>query len=395
MGGDPKAAAGLPFLDEEHISLREEVSRWAGEHLPSLSQEADVDLACRRLVRDLGRAGWLRYVVGGREYGGVAEGIDVRSVCLIRETLAYHSSLAEFAFAMQGLGSGPISLYGTQAQRRRYLPRVVAGEAVAAFALSEPGAGSDAAALECRAYPDGDGYVLEGEKTWISNGGIADFYVVFARTDGEGPGGISAFIVDAEVPGLRVKERIQAIAPHPLAHLVLEGCRVAREQVLGGIGEGFRIAMATLDLFRISVAAAALGFARRALEEATRYALQRRMFGTTLARMQLTRARLAQMVVDLEAATLLTYRAAWLRDRGFRVTKEAAMAKVFATERAQAIIDGAVQMMGGLGVKGGEVVESLFRAIRPLRIYEGASEIQWLIIAREVLREYGEEVGVR
>jgi acyl-CoA dehydrogenase len=291
---------------------------------------------------------------------------------------------------MQGLGSGAISLFGSDEQKRAWLPRVAAGQAIAAFALSEPEAGSDVAAMQCAAVADAEGYVLDGEKTWISNGGIADFYVVFART-GEQPGarGISAFIVPAGTPGLSIAERIDVMAPHPLARLRFDGCRVPKSALVGAPGQGFKVAMATLDVFRTSVAAAALGFARRALDEALARAAARKMFGKTLADFQLTQARLAQMATGIDAAALLTYRAAWLRDQGKRVTKEAAMAKLTATETAQQVIDSALQMFGGLGVVSGQPVESLYREIRALRIYEGASEVQQLIIARELLGEQG------
>jgi len=338
-------------------------------------------------VRALGRDGWLRHAVAGAAHGGMGEVIDTRAVCLIRETLARHSGLADFAFAMQGLGSGAISLHGTPAQRDRYLAPVAAGEAIAAFALSEPDAGSDVAAMACAARAEGDDYVLDGEKTWISNGGIADFYVVFART-GEAPGarGITAFIVDADAPGLEIAERIEVIAPHPLARLRFDACRVPASRRLGAAGEGFKVAMRTLDVFRTSVAAAALGFARRALDEALARATTRRMFGGVLADFQLTQSKLARMATAIDGAALLTYRAAWQRDRGGRVTREAAMAKMTATENAQRVIDDAVQLFGGLGVVSGQPVERLYRDIRALRIYEGATEVQQLIIARELLR---------
>ena len=306
----------------------------------------------------------------------------------MRETLARHSGLADFAFAMQGLGSGAISLAGTPAQRQRWLPRVARGEAIAAFALSEPEAGSDVAALSCTARAEGDAYVLDGEKTWISNGGIADFYVVFARS-GEQPGsrGISAFIVEAGTPGFEIAERIDVIAPHPLARLRFTACRIPASQRIGAAGEGFKIAMRTLDVFRTSVAAAALGFARRALDEALQRTTKRKMFGGVLADFQLTQAKLAQMATTIDSAALLTYRAAWQRDQGQNVTREAAMAKMVATEGAQQVIDAAVQLFGGLGVTHGVAVESLYREIRALRIYEGATEVQQLIIARELLKQ--------
>jgi len=331
--------------------------------------------------------GWLRHAIGG-----AGAPIDTRALCLIRETLARHNGLADFAFAMQGLGSGALSLFGTEAQRERYLPRVARGEAIAAFALSEPDAGSDVAALRCTARLEGDAYVLDGDKTWISNGGIADFYVVFART-GEAPGarGIGAFVVDADTPGFTIAERLAVIAPHPLARLRFEGCRVPAAQRIGAAAQGFKVAMATLDVFRTSVAAAALGFARRAFDDALAHATQRRMFGQTLADFQLTQAKLAQMATHIDASALLTYRAAWQRDRGGKVTKEAAMAKMTATESAQQVIDAAVQMFGGLGVTSGHPAERLYREIRALRIYEGATEVQQLIIARELLRAAKEE----
>jgi acyl-CoA dehydrogenase len=374
-----------PFFEARHGELARELDAWATQHI-SMAHGHDVDAACRALVVKLGEAGWLRHAIGGAQYGGAGAAIDTRAICLIRETLARHSGLADFAFAMQGLGSGAISLFGSEAQKARYLPQVAAGRAIAAFALSEPEAGSDVAAMACAATRDGDDYVLDGEKTWISNGGIADFYVLFART-GEQPGarGISAFIVDAGTPGFEIAERIDVIAPHPLARLRFAGCRVPAAQRIGAAGQGFKVAMATLDVFRTSVAAAALGFARRALDEALARAASRKMFGKTLADFQLTQAKLAQMATGIDAAALLTYRAAWLRDGGARVTKEAAMAKLTATETAQQVIDAALQMFGGLGVVSGQPVESLYREIRALRIYEGASEVQQLIIARELL----------
>jgi acyl-CoA dehydrogenase len=322
-------------------------------------------------------------------WGGRLPQIDSRSICILRETLARHDGLADFAFAMQGLGSGAISLAGSDALREHYLPRVAGGRAIAAFALSEPEAGSDVAAMACAAKADGDDYVLDGEKTWISNGGIADFYCVFART-GEAPGarGISAFLVDADTPGLSISERIDVIAPHPLATLRFDGCRIPASRRLGAAGQGFKIAMMTLDIFRASVAAAALGFARRALDEALSRATSRRMFGQTLGDLQLTQAALGDMACQVDAAALLTYRAAWMRDvKGLRTTREAAMAKMAATESAQWVIDRALQMFGGAGVVSGTPIEKLYREIRALRIYEGATEVQKLIIARELLKD--------
>jgi acyl-CoA dehydrogenase len=376
-----------PFLEPRHAALEQALDAWAAQHIAH-SHADDVDAACRLLVRQLGEGGWLRHAIGGTAHGGVGDSIDTRAICLIRETLARHNGLADFAFAMQGLGSGAISLFGSEANRADYLPRVARGEAIAAFALSEPQAGSDVAAMQCAAVLDGDHYVLNGEKTWISNGGIANFYVVFART-GEQPGarGISAFIVDADTPGLTIAERINVIAPHPLARLRFENCRVPASKRLGDAGQGFKVAMATLDVFRTSVAAAALGFARRALDEALAHATRRQMFGQVLADFQLTQAKLAEMATGIDTSALLTYRAAWQRDQGGKVTKEAAMAKLHATETAQQVIDAALQMFGGLGVVSGQVVETLYREIRALRIYEGATEVQQLIIARELLKE--------
>ncbi|MFS2018086.1 acyl-CoA dehydrogenase family protein [Massilia sp. CT11-108] len=381
-----KSYLDWPFFDGRHVDLEAALDEWAAAHVRDL-HGTDVDADCRRLVRMLGEGGWLRHAIGG-----AGSPIDTRAICLIRETLARHNGLADFAFAMQGLGSGALSLFGTEAQRERYLPRVARGGAIAAFALSEPDAGSDVAALRCSARLEEDAYVLDGEKTWISNGGIADFYVVFART-GEAPGarGISAFVVDADTPGFTIAERIAVIAPHPLARLRFEGCRVPAAQRIGAAGQGFKVAMATLDVFRTSVAAAALGFARRAFDDALAHATRRRMFGQTLADFQLTQAKLAQMATHIDASALLTYRAAWQRDRGGKVTKEAAMAKMTATESAQRVIDAAVQMFGGLGVTSGHPAERLYREIRALRIYEGATEVQQLIIARELLREAKEE----
>ena len=374
-----------PFFEDRHRELARSLDTWATQNVPH-AHGRDVDAECRALVRWLGAAGWLRHAIGGPH--GAAPAIDTRAICLIRETLARHSGLADFAFAMQGLGSGAISLQGTPQQKERYLPRVANGEAIAAFALSEPEAGSDVAALQCAARVEGDHAVLDGEKTWISNGGIADFYVVFART-GEAPGarGISAFIVEAGTPGFEIAERIEVIAPHPLARLRFSNCRIALSQRIGEAGEGFKVAMRTLDVFRTSVAAAALGFARRARDEALARATARRMFNQRLADFQLTQAKLAQMATTIDSAALLVYRAAWQRDQGRGVTKEAAMAKLAATEGAQQVIDAAVQLFGGLGVVSGQPVETLYRDIRALRIYEGASEVQQLIIARELLKE--------
>jgi acyl-CoA dehydrogenase len=384
-----------PFFTPAHRDLAERVDSWATQHFSGEAHAEDrdsVDAACRERVRDLGRAGWTRYSVPFDPEAPVAE-FDVRALALIRETLAWHDGLADFAFAMQGLGSGAISLAGSHEIKHRYLPRVAAGEAIAAFALSEPDAGSDVAAINCSARREGDAYVLDGQKTWISNGGIADFYCVFARTspaehrpDGSVTArGISAFVVDAQTPGFSIAKRIDVIAPHPLATISFTGCRIPAAQRLGPEGEGFKLAMRTLDVFRTSVAGAALGFAQRALDEALKHSLARPMFGKTLSDLQLTQAALADMATEVDAARLQTYRAAWLRDRGETVTKEVAMAKMAATESAQRAIDRAVQLFGGRGVVHGETVERLYRDIRALRIYEGATEVQKLIIARELL----------
>ncbi len=375
-----------PFFEERHRAFATLLDTWAAHEVRDV-QGADVDALCRRLVRQLGDAGWLRPTVAGTAHGGTSDVIDTRMLCIARETLARHAGLADFAFAMQGLGSGAISLAGTPDQKARWLPRVARGEAIAAFALSEPEAGSDVAAMQCAATIDGGHAVLDGEKTWISNGGIADFYVVFARS-GEAPGsrGISAFIVEAGTPGFEIAERIDVIAPHPLARLRFTNCRLPLANRIGAAGEGFKIAMRTLDVFRTSVAAAALGFARRALEEGLQRASTRKMFGQTLADFQLTQAKLAAMATTIDSAALLTYRAAWQRDQGDSVTAQAAMAKLAATEGAQQVIDAALQMWGGLGVQSGQPVERLYREIRSLRIYEGASEVQQLIIGRELLK---------
>ncbi|CAG2150133.1 putative acyl-CoA dehydrogenase fadE25 [Cupriavidus yeoncheonensis] len=385
-----KTYLDLPLLDDSHRVLERDLDAWCAAKLKV--DHSDTDAACRALVRQLGEAGWLRYCVPA-EHGGALPKLDSRSLCLLRETLARHDGLADFAFAMQGLGSGAISLAGSPGIRERYLPRVARGEAIAAFALSEPEAGSDVAAMQCSARLDADGshYVIDGAKTWISNGGIADFYCVFVRT-GEAPGarGISAFVVDADTPGLSIAERIDVMAPHPLATLRFDNCRVPVANRLGEPGQGFKVAMMTLDIFRASVAAAALGFGRAALDEALSRARARPMFGGVLADLQLTQAAIGDMATAIDAAALLTYRAAWLRDvKGVRTTREAAMAKMVATENAQQVIDRALQMFGGLGVKIGTRVEGLYREIRSLRIYEGATEVQKLIIARETLAAAG------
>jgi len=379
----------LPFFDDGHRALAADLDTWAAQHLQAVDHH-DTDRACRELVAALGAAGFLRHCVPAA-HGGASPDLDSRALVVCRETLARHDGLADFAFAMQGLGSGPVTLAGSEALKAAVLPRVARGEWISAFALSEPEAGSDVAAIACTAREDGDAYVLDGEKTWISNGGIADIYCVFART-GEAPGtrGLSALLVHAGTPGLEIAERIEVIAPHPLARLRFSGCRVPRTHLLGAPGEGFKLAMRTLDIFRASVAAAALGFARRALDEALAHAKGRRMFGQHLADFQLTQATLGDMAAEIDAAALLTYRAAWQRDvQRQRTTRAAAMAKLVATESAQRVIDRALQLHGGRGVQVGTVVESLYREIRALRIYEGATEVQRLIIGRDLLADPG------
>ena len=378
-----------PFLDDHHRTLARDLEAWCEAELTAPHSEADIDGQCRDLLARLAAGGWLRYAVPAA-YGGVHEGLDVRSLCLIRETLARYSGLADFVFAMQGLGSGAITLFGTEAQKAAYLPAVAAGTKMAAFALTELDSGSDVANMTTSAAPSGNGWVVDGAKTYISNGGIADYYILFART-GEAPGakGISAFIVDADTPGLTIAERIHVIAPHPLATLRFEGMQLPGDALLGEAGRGFAQAMANLDIFRSTVGAAALGFARRALDEATRRAMIRKLGAGTLADNAVTQSKLAEMVLDVDTAALLIYRAAWLRDvRGERNTREAALAKLHATDSAQAVIDKAVQIFGGLGVVHGVAVEVLYREVRALRIYEGASEVQKVVIARQHLSGY-------
>ncbi|MDQ2954622.1 MAG: acyl-CoA dehydrogenase family protein [Pseudomonadota bacterium] len=376
-----------PFFADHHRAFAEQAQTFARTRLQNLSHD-DVDKACKTRVVMLAEAGILGAVVP-EQYGGLHPRLDARTLCLAREILAFHDGLADFAFAMQGLGSAPITLFGSPDLQARYLPLVVQGRAIAAFALAEPDAGSDVSALAMTAKPNGNAHVrLQGTKTFVSNGGIADFYVVFARS-GEAPGarGLSAFVVDADAAGLRVTERIEVIAPHPLATLAFDNVRVPVANRLGAPGEGFKVAMATLDIFRPSVGAAALGFARRALHESIERATTRHVFGAPLADLQLTQSAIADSATEIDAAALLVYRAAWLKDQGAaRVTSEAAMAKMFATEAAQRVIDRAVQLFGGLGVTKGVKVEELYREIRALRIYEGATEVQKIVIAREVLK---------
>jgi acyl-CoA dehydrogenase len=379
-----KSYLGWPFFEARHRALAAELAAWAAANVAEIDRN-DTDAACRMLVERLGEAGWLNLTAPDEEGGR----LDVRSLALAREILARHDGLADFSFAMQGLGAGPISLFGSAAQRAAWLPKTRAGTAIPAFALTEPASGSDVANIAMTARRDGDAYVLDGEKTWISNGGIADLYVVFART-GEAPGarGLSAFMVEGGNPGLSVAERIPVIAPHPLAKLRFENCRVPANAIIGKPGEGFKIAMATLDVFRTAVGAAALGFARRALAESLKRVAQRELFGAPMAELQMVQGHLADMALDIDAAALLVYRAAWTKDQGAaRVSREASMAKLYATEAAQRVIDTAVQLHGGAGVRSGHPVETLYREIRSLRIYEGASDVQKIIIARAVLSE--------
>jgi acyl-CoA dehydrogenase len=382
-----EATLAWPFFDESHRRFADTLARWAHATLPSLPHD-DVDEACRARVKALGESGFLKAVVP-TEHGGLHARLDVRTLCVAREILAFRDGLADFAFAMQGLGTGAITLFGSPELKARYLPPVREGRAIAAFALSEPEAGSDVAALRCTAAPDGPAAVrLNGSKTWISNAGIADHYVVFVRTgEARGAKGLSAFVVDADTPGLTVGERIDVIAPHPLAPLRFNDVRVPLAHRLGAPGDGFKVAMATLDIFRATVGAAALGFARRALHESVAHATSRHLFGAPLADLQMTQAAIADSATEVDAAALLVYRAAWTKDMGAaRVTREAAMAKMFATESAQRVIDRAVQLHGGAGVTKGVKVEELYREIRALRIYEGATEVQKVVIAREALK---------
>ncbi|WP_029065916.1 acyl-CoA dehydrogenase family protein [Labrenzia sp. DG1229] len=371
-----------PFLDDRHRALAADLETWAEANLDHLDH-SDTDTACKRLVADLGHAGFLQHT------GSPGGSLDVRSLCLIRETLARYDGLADFSFAMQGLGTGAISLFGTDAQKDEWLPLTRNGKAISAFALTEPQSGSDVANSTMTAEDNGDAYVLNGEKTWISNGGIADIYTLFART-GEAPGakGLSAFLVTPDVSGFEVVERLETIAPHPLATLRFTDCRIAKSNLIGTPGAGFRIAMSVLDIFRSTVAAAALGFARRALDEALHRVTTRNIQGAPLFDLQLVQGHIADMALDIDAAALLIYRAAWTKDSGApRVTREAAMAKLFSTDQAQQVIDKAVQLHGGDGVRSGTTVEKLYREIRALRIYEGASDVQKIIIARQTLQQ--------
>ena len=380
-----------PFFNGEHRELAARLDQWAYDHLPTVTanEHHDLDSTCKAIVKALGEAGFTTYAVPASA-GGHHDKLDVRSLCLIRETLARHNALSDFAFAMQGLGSGPVSLYGSEAQQAGYLNAVAAGDKIAAFALSEPDAGSDVAGMSCRAQRDGDDWIINGTKTWISNAGIADFYTVFARTDDMGGAkGISCFIVEAGAPGFEVTERIDLVAPHPLGTLTFTDCRIPAAQLVGTEGKGFAIAMATLDVFRSTVAAAALGMARRALDETLDYTAERGIYGGTLGELQLVQSKIGEMALGVDSSALMIYRAAWTKDcAADRVTREAAMAKYHATETAQQVIDAAVQLHGGKGVTKGYIVEALYRDIRALRIYEGASEVQTTIIARQTIANH-------
>jgi acyl-CoA dehydrogenase len=378
----------LPFFEDSHRELARELTTWARDNYRDRVHHGNVDDVCRARVAALAQAGWLRYCVPGNAGGALAK-LDSRSLCLIRQILSYHDGLADFSFAMQGLGSGPLSLFGSAELQAQYLPDVAQGRLIAAFALSEPDAGSDAAAMTTRAVRHGDKYHLHGIKTWISNAGIADFYTVFARTENDAVDGVTAFVVNAKTPGLTVSERFEVCAPHPIGTLTFDDCVIDASQRLGEPGQGFKVAMQTLDVFRASVGATALGFAQAAADMAMDRAQQRPMFGATLADQQITQAAIGDMHTDIHASALLIYRAAWQRDvLGQRTTKSAAMAKMFATEAAQKVIDRNVQIHGGLGVKVGHPAEMLYREIRALRIYEGATEIQQVVIARETMREH-------
>ncbi len=375
---------GWPFFDDGHRRLAADVEAWAARELGG-PVPGDVDEHCRAAVRKLGEAGWIAHPMPAA-FGGAREQVDVRALCLIREILSRHDPLAAFAYAMQGLGTAPMLLFGGEALARAYLPEACAGRRIAAFAISERQAGSDVAAMTTTARSDGTSWVLDGEKTWISNAGIADHYVVFCRTPELGERAYGAFVVDADNPGLAVTERLAMMAAHPIGTIRLEACRVPAGAVVGEPGKGLRVALGTLDVFRATVGASAVGMARRALDEAVAHVRERHAFGQPLASFQLTQARIADMAVAIDASALLVYRAAWTRDGGAaRITREAAMAKLHATESAQRVIDDAVQLLGGLGVVADAPVELLYREIRALRIYEGTSEIQRLVIAGQIL----------
>lgn len=386
-----RESLGWPFLDESHRSVASRLSSWADGALPERETESSDDSAldarCRALVTLLGDGGWLRHAAPSPEGEGGTR-LDARTLCLIRDELASRSGLADFVFAMQALGAGPISLYGTPAQRARFLPEIVSGEAIAAFAISESQAGSDLRAMRTEARLAGDEWILDGEKCWISNAGLASRYVVFARLPELGDRAYGAFVVDAALPGVSTVARVRVVAPHPLGTIAFHGCRLGADRLIGVPGEGLKVALGTLDVFRPTVGAAALGFARRALAEARRWTGEREVQGHPLAEQQLTQAALAEMATDVDASALLVYRAAWARDvRGGRTTREAAMAKLYATEAAQRVVDRAVQLFGARGVVAGNVVEALYREVRALRIYEGTSEVQKIVIAGRLAEE--------
>jgi acyl-CoA dehydrogenase len=382
-----KTYLSWPFFDDHHRKLAAEVDSWCSAN-GALFEDAHrlpLDEACRKTVSALGNAGWLRYVVP-KAYGGVHERLDVRSICLIRESLAQRSGLVEFCFAMQGLGVGPITLFGSDEQKKKVLPNIATGAAIGAFAISEKDAGSDLNAMQTTARREGNQYVIDGEKTWISNAGIADHYIVFCRMADEHERRFIALLVEANNPGLSIPQRIDVMAPHPLGTLHFKDCRVTADSVVGAMGKGMIAALGTLDIFRATVGAAALGFSRRALDESVAHTTQRTAFGQTLASFQITQTKIADMATAIDASALLVYRAAWARDTGAaRITREAGMAKLQATESAQWIVDNAVQLLGAKGVVVGEPLERLYREVRALRIYEGTSEIQKLIIAGQVL----------
>lgn len=382
-----------PFFEGHHRKLADDLEKWCQINLSDKHDHSDVDQACKDILAKLARGGWLKYVVP-KAYGGIFEELDVRSLCLIRETLARHDGLADFVFAMQGLGSGTITLFGSDKIKSSYLPDVASGKKMAAFALTELDSGSDVANMTSTATDNGDHYLVNGAKTYISNGGIADYYVLFVRTgEADGAKGLSAMIIDADTEGFEITERIEVIAPHPLATIAFNNCKVPKEHLLGPAGTGFKAAMATLDIFRSTVGAAALGFARRALSEAVKRTNDRHLFGAPLHNLQLVQGMLAESAVDVDSSALLVYRAAWTRDKtDRRVTREAAMAKLHATETAQHVIDKAVQIFGGMGVVSGVKVEELYREIRALRIYEGATEVQKIIIAKQLLNDHKESI---
>jgi acyl-CoA dehydrogenase len=377
-----------PFLDQDHSSLRAGVRQWVEKNLfPSGAEERQIDDEARRLVRQLGDEGFLTYTVP-QKFGGAREKVQARDLCILREEVARGSALADTMFAIQALGSYPITLCGTEEQKQSYLPPIAKGTAIAAFALTEPEAGSDVSRLQTRAVRRGKEFCLTGTKRFISNAGIADHYVVFASTSPDTKGrGVSAFVVDAETPGLIVKERTQVISPHPIGVIAFDDCIIPERSLLGNEGEGLKIALGTLDVLRCTVAAAAVGLAQRALEEAIDYGRKRRQFDRPLTEFQGIQFKLAEMATELEAARLLVYQAAWAHDSGATDAKlKSSMAKLFATEAAQRIVDQALQIHGGMGVVVGSVVERLYRDVRALRIYEGTSEIQKLVIARELLK---------